>query len=258
MANQIQSCFERYEKKYMLTPAQLRVMLTGMKAHMVPDQYGKYTICNIYYDTPDWRLIRASLEKPVYKEKLRVRSYGVAAPEGKVFVEIKKKFDGVVSKRRITAPAPLVEPLLGGILEPDRFGQIGREISGVFLSMALGLATGMGYVGLAVVAFVILAAALALLTAVNFGQRSESERVLKITIPESLDYDGLFDDLFDQYTRSHTLERVKTANMGTLYELEYRVTLPGEQPSKEFLDALRCRNGNLNIVCGRPATREAL
>lgn len=53
MANQIQSCFERYEKKYMLTPAQLRVMLTGMKAHMVPDQYGKYTICNIYYDTPD-------------------------------------------------------------------------------------------------------------------------------------------------------------------------------------------------------------
>ena len=111
-----------------------------------------------------------------------------------------------------------------------------REISGVFLSMALGLATGMGYVGLAVVAFVILAAALALLTAVNFGQRSESERVLKITI----------------------LERVKTANMGTLYELEYHVTLPGEQPSKEFLDALRCRNGNLNIVCGRPATREAL
>lgn len=258
MANQIQSCFERYEKKYMLTPAQLRVMLTGMKAHMVPDQYGKYTICNIYYDTPDWRLIRASLEKPVYKEKLRVRSYGVAAPDGKAFVEIKKKFDGVVYKRRITAPAPLVSPLLTGQLEPDRFGQIGREISGVFLSMALGLATGMGYVGLAVVAFVILAAALALLTAVNFGQRSESERVLKITIPESLDYDGLFDDLFDQYTRSHTLERVKTANMGTLYELEYRVTLPGEQPSKEFLDALRCRNGNLNIVCGRPATREAL
>lgn len=60
MANQIQSCFERYEKKYMLTPAQLRVMLTGMKAHMVPDQYGKYAICNIYYDTPDWRHVRRS------------------------------------------------------------------------------------------------------------------------------------------------------------------------------------------------------
>lgn len=127
MANQIQSCFERYEKKYMLTPAQLRVMLTGMKAHMVPDQYGKYTICNIYYDTPDWRLIRASLEKPVYKEKLRVRSYGVAAPEGKVFVEIKKKFDGVVYKRRITAPRPSGQsPADGtagaGPLRPDRAG----------------------------------------------------------------------------------------------------------------------------------------
>ena len=271
MANQIQSCFERYEKKYMLTPAQLRVMLTGMKAHMVPDQYGKYTICNIYYDTPDWRLIRASLEKPVYKEKLRVRSYGVAAPDGKVFVEIKKKFDGVVYKRRITAPAPLVSPLLTGQLEPDRFGQIGREIGWfqsfyhtqpkVFIGydrtafagredpeLRITFDTGLHWRD----------TALALLTAVNFGQRSESERVLKITIPESLDYDGLFDDLFDQYTRSHTLERVKTANMGTLYELEYRVTLPGEQPSKEFLDALRCRNGNLNIVCGRPATREAL
>lgn len=225
MANQIQSCFERYEKKYMLTPAQLRVMLTGMKAHMVPDQYGKYTICNIYYDTPDWRLIRASLEKPVYKEKLRVRSYGVAAPDGKVFVEIKKKFDGVVYKRRITAPGSTpglcrypghsarrgAAGHYAGQRQPGhrrghrrglRPGALPlrprhrREISGVFLSMALGLATGMGYVGLAVVAFVILAAALALLTAVNFGQRSESERVLKITIPESLDYDGLFDDLF--------------------------------------------------------------
>ena len=128
MANQIQSCFERYEKKYMLTPAQLRVMLTGMKAHMVPDQYGKYTICNIYYDTPDWRLIRASLEKPVYKEKLRVRSYGVAAPEGKVFVEIKKKFDGVVYKRRITTGIQNVEPFLSGELPSENFGQIGREI----------------------------------------------------------------------------------------------------------------------------------
>ena len=133
-----------------------------------------------------------------------------------------------------------------------------REISGVFLSMALGLATGMGYVGLAVVAFVILAAALALLTAVNFGQRSESERVLKITIPENLDYEGLFDDLFAQYTLSHTLTRVKTSNMGTLYDLEYHITLPSETVPKAFLDDLRCRNGNLNITCGREAMKDTL
>ena len=128
MANQIQSCFERYEKKYMLTPAQLRVMLTGMKAHMVPDQYGKYTICNIYYDTPDWRLIRASLEKPVYKEKLRVRSYGRAGMEDTVFVELKKKYRSVVYKRRLSLPQDLALSCLSGA-SPWPQSQIGREIA---------------------------------------------------------------------------------------------------------------------------------
>lgn len=90
MANQIQSCFRRYEKKYRLTAAQQRFLLEGMAPYMKKDAYGAYTICNIYYDTEDWRLIRTSLEKPVYKEKLRVRSYGV--------------------------------------LPEDAFGQIGREI----------------------------------------------------------------------------------------------------------------------------------
>ena len=82
--------------------------------------------------------------------------------------------------------------------------------------------------------------------------------MLKITIPESLDYDGLFDDLFEKYTKSCVLERVKTSNMGTLYELTYRVTLPDDQTPKAFLDDLRCRNGNLNITCGREATKDAL
>ena len=73
---------------------------------MKEDAFGSYTICNIYYDTPDWRLIRASLEKPAYKEKLRVRSYGVPTETDRVFVELKKKFDGVVYKRRITTEVP--------------------------------------------------------------------------------------------------------------------------------------------------------
>ena len=132
-----------------------------------------------------------------------------------------------------------------------------KEIGALFLAMAIGLATGMGYVGLAVMAFVIVSAAM-LLTAVNFGGADEHERVLKITIPESLDYDGLFDDLFEKYTKSCVLERVKTSNMGTLYELTYRVTLPDDQTPKAFLDDLRCRNGNLNITCGREATKDAL
>lgn len=133
-----------------------------------------------------------------------------------------------------------------------------REIGVLFLGMAIGLATGMGYVGLAALTFVIVSAALLALTALHFGQRDSGERSLKITIPENLDYEGLFDDLFDQYTKSHTLVKVKTSNMGTLYELEYRVTLRSDSVPKAFLDALRCRNGNLNIVCGREMVKDAL
>ena len=133
-----------------------------------------------------------------------------------------------------------------------------REIGVLFLAMALGLATGMGLLWLAVLAFVLLAGALLGLTALGFGEQKTAARVLKITIPEDLDYEGLFDDLFTQYTTSHTLVRVKTSNMGTLYELEYRITLRSESIPKEFLDALRCRNGNLNIVCGRELVKDAL
>ena len=86
----IQTRVERYEKKYCLTAAQRDFLLARMQPHMAADRYGRYTINNIYYDTPDWQLIRASIEKPVYKEKLRVRSYGVPGPEGNVFVELKK------------------------------------------------------------------------------------------------------------------------------------------------------------------------
>ena len=133
-----------------------------------------------------------------------------------------------------------------------------REIGVIFLAMALGLATGMGYVWLAVMAFAIVSAVMLLLTAVTFGGADEHKRVLRITIPESLDYDGLFDDLFEKYTKSCVLERVKTSNMGMLYELTYRVTLPDDHAPKAFLDELRCRNGNLNITCGREATKDAL
>lgn len=133
-----------------------------------------------------------------------------------------------------------------------------REIGAVFLAMAVGLATGMGYVTLAALFFAVIAAAVLVLTALNFGGGSKHERILKITIPEDLDYDGLFDDLFARYLRSARLEQVKTSNMGTLYELRYRVRLRQPLPPKEFLDALRCRNGNLNIVCARAGEKDAL
>ena len=132
-----------------------------------------------------------------------------------------------------------------------------REIAAIFLAMAIGLATGMGY-GLAALLFLILAGAMLALTALRFGQKEDAGRILKITIPEDLDYDGLFDDLFERYTTAHTLEKVKTTNMGTLYELRYRITLRQEPVPKVFLDELRCRNGNLNITCCREESHESL
>ncbi|MBO4881735.1 MAG: DUF4956 domain-containing protein [Firmicutes bacterium] len=133
-----------------------------------------------------------------------------------------------------------------------------REIGMIFLAMTLGLALGMGYIGLAAVFFLVMGAFTLLLTSVQFGGRKEGERTLKITIPENLDYEGLFDDLFASYTDSCELDKVKTTNMGTLYELTYRIVLKDTAKTKEFLDGIRCRNGNLTIVCGKAELKEAL
>ena len=132
-----------------------------------------------------------------------------------------------------------------------------REITGLFFAVSLGLACGMGYVALAVVFFVMFSAALLLLTAVHFGE-SGGARQLKITIPENLEYEGLFDDLLEKYTTSHELVRVRTTNMGTLYELTYNINLKDRNISKKFVDELRCRNGNLNIICGRENDRDMM
>lgn len=133
-----------------------------------------------------------------------------------------------------------------------------REIASIFIAMAIGLATGMGYVAIAAIFFAVLAAVTLLLTRLGFGEENAAERILKITIPEDLDYDGLFDDIFKTYLKCSSLEKVKTSNMGTLYELRYRITLKGDSVPKEFIDELRCRNGNLNIVCCKDAGKDSL
>jgi hypothetical protein len=133
-----------------------------------------------------------------------------------------------------------------------------RELSGLFTGTAIGLACGMGYVGIAALFFLIVAATVIVLTLLRFGENSRSFRQLKITIPENLDYDGLFDDIFEKYTTSHELAKVKTTNMGTLYELNYHIHIKGSEVSKEFIDELRCRNGNLNIICGRESDKDML
>ncbi|AGL03505.1 DUF4956 domain-containing protein [Desulfoscipio gibsoniae] len=129
-----------------------------------------------------------------------------------------------------------------------------REISGIFLAMAVGLATGMGYLGIAAIFLVIIGAMTILLSTTGFGERKKTEKELKITIPESLDYSGIFDDLFQKYTKSVELIKVKTTNMGSLYELQYHIVLENQSNEKKFLDEIRCRNGNLNLTCGRVPT----
>lgn len=124
----IQCSFARIEKKYLLTRAQYRRILPALQAHTEPDEYGQYTICSIYYDTPDFALIRASLEKPVYKEKLRLRSYGVPTDDARAFVELKKKFGGVVYKRRITLAEKDAVRYLSGDTSAAPDGQIRREL----------------------------------------------------------------------------------------------------------------------------------
>ena len=91
-----QAVFKRYELKYILTPAQKALILEAMEPYMALDQYGRTTIRNIYFDTLNYRLIRHSIEKPAYKEKLRIRCYGQAAHDSMVFVELMKKYDSVV------------------------------------------------------------------------------------------------------------------------------------------------------------------
>ena len=126
-----------------------------------------------------------------------------------------------------------------------------RDITCIFLAMTLGLATGMGYIGIAVMTGVVMCLLLLVYAAMSFGRKPEEEKELKITIPENLDYTGLFEDLFAEYTRSAELISVRTTGMGSLYNLHYHITLVSADIEKQFLDAIRCRNGNLDIVCGK-------
>lgn len=123
-----QEVFERTEKKYLLSPAQYRALQKALAGKMQGDAYGLYTVSNLYYDTEDFALIRASIEKPVFKEKLRLRCYGTPQHDSPAFAEIKRKFKGVVHKRRATLPYAICAAYLGQGIRPHRKNQIIREI----------------------------------------------------------------------------------------------------------------------------------
>lgn len=124
----VKNKFERYEAKYLIDGAQRKAIMELVDQHMKPDAFGRSTVCNVYYDTPDRLLARRSLDKPVYKEKLRVRSYGSATRDGKVFVELKKKYKGVVYKRRVEMTTQEAESYLAGACEAPKASQIVSEL----------------------------------------------------------------------------------------------------------------------------------
>ena len=123
-----QNIFKRYEIKYMLTSDQYKSLLEASKNHLIPDKFGESTICNIYYDTASMEIIRHSIDKPVYKEKLRLRCYNTAKADSKVFIELKKKFDGIVYKRRITSTLKDAENYLNFNIPLASPTQISNEI----------------------------------------------------------------------------------------------------------------------------------
>ncbi len=123
-----QAVFTRYELKYLLTQEQKLRLLEAMSPYMSLDQYGRTTIRNLYFDTDNYRLIRRSIEKPAYKEKLRIRSYCQAGPDSGVFVELKKKYEGIVYKRRLKLQERDAIRWLSGEADWENPSQISREI----------------------------------------------------------------------------------------------------------------------------------
>lgn len=128
MEKKIQQVFSRYESKYLVQPTQSEALLARLNPMTVADMYGNYTICSIYFDTEDFSLVRTSVEKPVYKEKLRLRSYGIPKADDPVFVELKRKYDGVVYKRRATMTCREASDYFLKGRYPSADSQIMREI----------------------------------------------------------------------------------------------------------------------------------
>ena len=132
-----------------------------------------------------------------------------------------------------------------------------KEIVSIFLAMATGLATAMGYIGLAAIFVVIICIVMLITSFIHFKERDDLVRSLKITVPEDLNYAHEFDEIFEKYTRNAKLLTVKTSNMGSLYKLLYRVELVSEDDIQKFIDELRIRNGNLEIAVLMPETEES-
>lgn len=289
--------FKRYEKKYLLTGEQYEKLIPRLLEYMKMDDHcvnNSYSIYNIYYDTDDNSVIRHSISKPYYKEKLRLRSYKIPqSPSDKVFLELKKKINKIVNKRRaiITLEEAynflefgerpkctdfITEQVINEIeyylshtkVNPtvyigyNRIAFFGKEDKDFRLTIDskiiarredLFLESGCHGTdilkpnGYAVIFTIILCAVMIILDSLNFAMPKSKAKVLKITVPEDLNFEGVFDEILNTNTTSWNMVKVSTRDFGALYELNYSIHLKNDVNQKKFIDSLRVRNGNLNI-----------
>ena len=146
---------------------------------------------------------------------------------------------------------------VGGVFALTRFRSAqgtAKEITHIFLAMALGLILGLGYVGIAIILAVVVEGVSIVFSLTKFGVINDNRRTLKVTIPEELDYTNVFDDVFEKYTTHHALEKVKLRNLGTMFRLTYAITLKSAKDEKAFIDELRIKNGNLDVLCSKLQT----
>lgn len=122
-----------------------------------------------------------------------------------------------------------------------------REIGAIFAVMGMGLIMGMGYIGYAALFTCLIGLAILMYSRFSVDGKKSTRKILKITIPENLNYSDVFDEFLEKYTKSYKLKQVKTSNMGSLYKLSYEIVLTDPSIEKEFIDQLRTRNGNLEI-----------
>ena len=142
-----------------------------------------------------------------------------------------------------------------GVFNLVRFRSIAgtaKDIGSVFLAMAIGLATGMGYIGVAAILTLVVGVFNIIYVTTPFGQGNAGSKLLRITVPEDLEFEGAFDDVLAAHTSRFELQSVSTTNMGSLYQLEYSVTMKADGLEKHMIDELRCLNGNLKITLGSP------
>lgn len=148
-----------------------------------------------------------------------------------------------------------------GVFSLVRFRSIAgnsRSILSVFFAMAIGLAVGTGYVAFASLFTIIVSAIIVFLKYINFGESASEDKKLTILVPEDLDYTEIFDDVFSKYAKSHLLEKSKTTNMGSMFELTYRINTKKNINEKEFIDKIRVKNGNLKVSLSHPLIEEEL